>query len=340
MLGASRYPSFMEATMAFGRVGLILTLALGILGAPLAANAQQVGKVPRIGSLVSGSPATSGHLVEGFRHGLREHGWIEGQNIAIEYRWAEGKFDRLPELAAELVRLKVDIIFAPGPSAPAARDATKTIPVVFTGASDPVGEGYILSLARPGRNMTGLTLSGPELSGKRLELLKETVPEVSRVAVLWNRDDHPVHLPVTEAAARVLGVQLQILDLRDPSEFESAFAAMTRERAGALILLPSARFFFHRQRLAELALKHRLPPIVWRPDLMDAGFLMAYGSSLRGEYQRAAAFVNKILNGAKPGDLPVEEPMKFELVINLKTAKTLGLTIPPSVLIRADKLIE
>ncbi len=318
-------------------VGII---ALGILLAPLAAGAQQPEKIPRIGYLSGSSPSAAAQVLKGFRQGLREHGWIEGQNIAIEYRWAEGKFDRLPELAAELVRLKVDVIVAPGPSARAARDATKTIPIVFTGASDPVGEGYALSLARPGRNMTGLTLSGPELSGKRLELLKETLPEVSRVAVLGGRDDHPVHLPVTEAAARVLGVQLQLLDLRDPGELESAFAAMTRERAGALSLLPSARVFFHRQRLAELALKHRLPTIVYRPDLMDAGFLMAYGSSLRQELRRAAAFVDKILKGTKPGDLPVEEPTRFELVINLKTAKALGLTIPQSILVRADHVIQ
>ncbi len=323
------------------RVGFI-ALALAILATPLAADAQQPVKVPRIGYLGLSLPASAPHLLDGFRQGLRELGYVEGQNIAIEYRYAEGRYDRFPALASELVRLKVDVIFAPGPAALFAKEATNTIPIVFTGASDPVESGYVLSLARPGRNMTGLTISGPELSGKRLELLKEAVPGLFRVSVLWNPGDQPhhVHLPETEAAARALRVELQILEARSPNEFENAFSAMTRKRVGALVLLPDGMFFANRQRLAELALKSRLPVIAWRAEFGEAGGLMAYGSNLRDEFRRAAAFVDKILKGAKPGDLPVEEPTRFELVINLKTAKALGLTIPQAVLIRADRVIQ
>jgi len=283
-------------------------------------------------------------LLDAFRQGLRELGWVEGQNIAIEYRFAEGRFDRLPDLAAELVRLKVDIIVAqPTPAAVAAKNATKTIPIVMISVGDPVGLGLIASLARPGGNVTGSSYSvGPEIAGKLLELLKETVPKVRRVAILWNPANpaQPLFIRELNVAAPSLGVQLQLLEARGPNEFEGAFAAMAKERAGALLVMADGMFLLHRTRLADLAARSRLPAAYGVRDHVDAGGLMSYGSSTRDLFRRSATFVDKILKGAKPADLPVEQPTKFELVINAKTAKALGLTIPPSLLQRADEVIQ
>ena len=326
---------------------LIIALALGILLAPLAADAQQAGKVYRIGMLWTVSPEFPlfQPLLDGFRHGLREHGYTEGQNIALEQRYARGKMDLFPELAAELVRSGVDVIVAMNPTAAlAAKQATPTIPIVMAaGPPDPVASGFVASLARPGGNITGLSLFvGPEIFGKSLQLLKETVPRVSRVAVLRNPANvaHPLVLKEIEVAARSLGVQLQILEARGPEVFDSAFAAMTRERAGALFVLSDGMFLLNRTRLAELAAKHRLPAIYGLREHVEAGGLMAYAPSLADLFRRAATYVAKILKGAKPSDLPVEQPTKFELAINLKTAKALGVKIPQSVLIQADQLIK
>ena len=305
---------------------LLIALA-GALAAPLASFAQQqAGKVHRIGYLAGGGAPAAVHLVEAFRQGLRELGYVEGKDVVIEYRWAEGRFERLPDLAADLVRLKVDVILAASPpSAPAAKDATKTIPIVTTNAFNPVESGLVASLARPGGNITGLTFTaGPEIVGKQLELLKEAVPKVSRVAVLWNPNNPAAgpFLREIEVAARSLRLQLQILETRGPDEFESAFSAMTRAHAGALLLLTDPMFFLHRTRLVDLATKSRLPAIVGVRENVEAGGLMGYAANLPDLFRRAATYVDKILKGAKPADLPVEQPTKFELVINLKTAKT------------------
>jgi ABC-type uncharacterized transport system substrate-binding protein len=268
---------------------------------------------------------------------------VEGQNITIEERYAEAQRKRLLELAAELVRLQVDVILATGmPMARAAMHATRTIPIVFISVSEPVADGLVASLAQPGGNATGLTHMGLQLGGKRLELLKEALPELRRVAVLVNPDrPGPTWLEQTEEAARALGMTLQRVEVRSPDEWDRAFAAMTQEGVGALLVQPLDYSFFNdRRRLMELALKSRLPTISWRQELAEAGGLMAYGSNNADEMRRAATFVDKILKGAKPADLPVEQPMKFELVINLKTAKALGLTIPPTLLFQADEVIQ
>jgi putative ABC transport system substrate-binding protein len=283
-------------------------------------------------------------LLDAFRQGLRELGWVEGQNIVIDYRFAEGRFDRLPDLAVELVQLKVDIIVAqPTPAAAAAKNATKTIPIVMISVGDPVGLGLIASLARPGGNVTGSSYSvGLEITGKLLELLKETVPKARRVAILSNPANpaHPLAIREVSVAARSLGVQLQLLEARGPNEFDGAFAAMAKERVGALLVVADGLFILHRARLADLAARSRLPAIYGYREHVEVGGLMSYGSSTRDLYRRSATFVDKILKGAKPADLPVEQPTKFELVINLQTAKALGLTIPPSLLGRADEVIQ
>ena len=331
--------------MKFCRAVLLVTLGLGLLVAPLAADAEQPGKVFRIGILAN-VPLTDpegARLWGAFIQGLRELGYVEGQNITIEWRVSEGKYERLPDLAAELVRLKVDVIVAPAAQNPlAAKQATRTIPIVMTGTGDPVGSGLVASLARPGGNVTGLSTLTPEIVGKQLELLKEIVPRVSRVAVLWNptNPSHPLLLGEAKVAARSLGVQLQIPEARGPDEFEGAFAAMTRERAGALLVLTDGMFLLHQRRIMDLVATSRLPAMYGLRRQVDAGGLMAYGPSLRDSFRRAATYVDKILKGTKPGDLPVEQPTKFELVINLKTAKALGLTIPQSILIRADEVIR
>ena len=321
----------------------IALLALSLLTAPLADAAQPPAKVPRVGFL-GGAPATAiAHALESFRQGLRELGWFEGKNIAIEYRHAEGRLERLPDLAAELVRLRVDVIVTAGtPAIQAAQQVTRTIPIVMAVGGDPLATGIVASLARPGGNITGLSLISTELSGKRLELLKEIVPAVSRIAVLSNPTD-PVSAPQlreTETAARALRVQLQSLEVREPDEFERAFQAATQGRAGALLTLDGSFIFSHRTRIVGLAAKSRLPAMYGFKEFVDAGGLMSYATNLSDMYRRAATYVDKILKGAKPADLPVEQPTRFELVINLKTAKALGLTIPPSILIRADHLIQ
>ncbi len=321
-----------------------LLLGLATVLAPLSTDAQQAGKVPRIGYLSASSPSGGPRLLEAFRKGLRELGWVEGQNIVIDYRYAEGRFDRLPDLAAELVRLKVDIIVAvPTPAAAAAKNATGTIPIVMVSVGDPVGIGLIASLARPGGNVTGLSYSvDQKIFGKGLELLKETVPKIRHVAILWNPANpaHPLAIREVNVAARSLGLQLQLLEARGPNEFDGAFAAMAKERVGALLVVADSMFILHRTRLADLAARSRLPAMYGVRESAEAGGLMSYGPSSSDLWRRAATYVDKILNGAKPADLPVEQPTKFELVINLKTAKALGLTIPQSMFIRADEVIE
>jgi len=329
--------------MLLREVAVIVTLALSFLATPLAAAAQQPMKVARIGYLSGDSRATSGHLLDAFREGLSDLGWVEGQNIVIEYRWAEGKFDRLPDLAADLVRLQVRVIVGSGDRVIlAAKQATITIPIVMAGVGDPVGAGFVASLARPGGNITGLSSLAVELTGKWLELLKEVVPKVSQVAVLRNPANrtHALFWKEAQTAAQALGVRLQDLEVRSPNDFESAFAAMTKERTGALVVLPDPLILGQRARLADLAARNRLPAIYMFREVVEAGGLMSYGRSGRTNFRRAATFVDKILKGAKPGDLPVEQPTRFELVVNLKTAKALGLTIPQSILIRADKVID
>ena len=325
------------------RLPLIVTLALGTLLAPLAADAQQAGKVARIGYVGVSSASAVPHADEAFRHGLRDLGYVEGQNIAIEYRWAEGQLDRLPDLAAELVRLKVDVIVASStPTALAAKNATRTIPIVFVTAGDPVGSGLVAGIARPGGNITGLSLLAPEIVAKQLQLLKEAVPQASRVAVLSNPANPYTALMVkeTEAAARSLGMWVQLLGVRGADAFDSAFSAVTKGRASALFVLFDPFLFAHRTRIAEFANKNRLPAMYPHREYAETGGLMAYGADIRDNFRRAATYVHKILTGTKPADLPVEQPTKFELVINLKTAKALGLTIPQSLLLRADQVIE
>jgi putative ABC transport system substrate-binding protein len=318
-----------------------LAAALALLAAPLAAPAQQSpGKTARIGLLFF---VTSPSLDEAFRQGLRELGYVEGQNIAIEYRSAEGKVERLPGLAAELVRLKVDVIVAASPPATeAAKRATSTIPIVFTVSGDPVAEGLVASLARPGGNITGLATISPALVGKQLEMLKGVVPKASRMAILQNPSNqgHPRAVRQAEDAARVLGVRLQVLKARTPSEIEAAFAAMRSQRADGVLVLRDAEFRAQRAQIVALAAKSRLPAVYGLREEAEAGGLMAYGASVPQLFRRAATYVDKILKGAKPADLPVEQPTKFELVINLKTAKALGLTIPSSLLGQAEEVIQ
>jgi putative ABC transport system substrate-binding protein len=324
-------------------LGRVLALVVALAIAPLAADAQPAAKVYRIGLLGGTPPTAEPRLWEGFFQGLRELGYVEGQNILIEGRWYGEQTERLPALAAELVRLKVDVIVAGAPPAPeAAQRATSTIPIVFASHGDPVGSGLVASLARPGGNVTGLSILSPELVGKQLQLLKEAVPRISRVAVLWNPTIPIQELVLREAevAARSLKVQLQVLEARAPGDFASAFSAMTKDRAGGLISLGGSIFFAQRTRIAELAAQSRLPAMYGQREYAEAGGLMAYGASIRENWRRAATYVDRLLKGAKPADLPVEQPTKFELVINLKTAKALGLTIPQSLLLRADEVIQ
>jgi len=321
----------------------VLAILVFLVGCVGMAEAQQQKKVPRIGFLVGASPSTNAARTEAFRQGLRELGYVEGKNIVIEYRYAEGKLDRLPDLAAELVRLKVDVIVTGGSQTTrATKQAASTIPIVMAQDNDPVGNGFVASLARPGGNITGLATLTPEISGKRLELLKETVPRLSRLAVLGTSTEPGNSQAVreTELAAGASRVQLQYLDVRDPRDIESAFHAASKERADAVLVLVSAVFNAHRTQLVEVAVKSRLPAIYTNSEYVDAGGLMTYGVSITDLFHRAATYVDKILKSAKPADLPVEQPIKFELVINLKTAKQIGLTIPPNVLARADRVIR
>ena len=310
-------------------VALVAVLAVSLLAAPLAADAQQAGKVPRIGVLGVTSPSDRPPLLDAFRQRLRELGWVEGQNIVIDYRYAEGRVDRLPDLAAELVRLKVDLIIGSNGTqvATAAKNATETIPIVMIGVRDPVGTGLIASLARPGGNVTGVSGSaGLEMFAKQLELLKETVPKIRRVAILSNPANayHQLAIREVNVAARSLGVQLQLLEARGPNEFDGAFAAMAKERVGALLVLSDSVLNSHRTRLADLAARSRLPAAYGVRESVEAGGLMSYGPSFLDFYRRAATYVDKILKGAKPSELPAEQPTKYELVINMKTAKALA----------------
>jgi putative ABC transport system substrate-binding protein len=303
------------------------------------ADAQQPTKVYRIGVLRPGSPTDSN--IDAFRQGLRELGYVEGKNIVIEYRHAEGNLDRLPDLAAEMVRLKPDVIVVGSTRfAEAVKQATSTIPIVVGGGGDVVGAGLVSSLARPGGNVTGSTSISPDLSGKRLELLKEVVPKAARVGVLWypGRDEDEVKQ--TEMAGRILGIAIQSVRVQAVQEFESAYAALKRERANGVILIQGGFTLFHRNHLAELAARNRLPSMCEQSTWTDAGCLMSYGPSQTESWRRASTYVDKILKGTKPADLPVEQPKKFEFIINLKTAKQIGLTIPQSVLFRADKVIK
>ncbi len=321
------------------RVALLVTIVLAILAAPLASDAQQPTKVPRIGVLW---PVSDDPVLEGFRQGLRGLGYVEGQNIVIEYRYAGAKDALLPDLAAELVRLNIDVILTWGVvAARVAKKATTTIPIVNGSMSDPVAARLVPSLARPGGNLTGLTSLSRELSGKRLQLIKEVVPALSRLAVLSTPNPTAMlGLRETEVAARSLGMPLQALEVRGPDDFDGAFSAMAREGAGALIVLPDLLFTHHLKRLVDLAAKHRLPAMYYTKEFVEAGGVMSYAPSYPDMFRRAAVYVDKILKGAKPADLPIEAPTKFELVVNLRTAKALGLTIPQSVLVLADKVIE
>jgi ABC-type uncharacterized transport system substrate-binding protein len=322
----------------------IIFLLVGLtLASVQLAEAQQTGKVHRIGVLLAPSRSFYSDRVEAFRQGLRELGYVEGKNIVIEYRYAEGKLDRLPNLAAELVHLNVDLIVTSStPGVLAAKKASRMVPIVFISISDPVGSGLVASLARPGGNITGLTILAVELSGKRLELLKEAVPKATRVAFLWNSANPAQELQWKEmqAAAQELRLQLQSLEVRSSNDFDSAFEAALRERAQALIPAPEPLINTHLKRIVEFAAKNRLPAMYGGPEVVDAGGLMSYAPSYTDQSHRAATYVDKILKGAKPADLPVEQPTKFEFVINLKTAKQIGVTIPPELLARANRLIK
>jgi putative ABC transport system substrate-binding protein len=331
------------ATSATARAS-ILALTAAILAWAHPAIAQPAGKTFRIGYLSAGSSAGNPLLVEAFRQGLRERGWVEGRNIDIEYRWAEGHFDRLQNLAEELVRLNVDVIAAsPTPGVIAAKNATKTIPIVGMGLTDPVALGVVGSLARPGGNVTGVTYSvGSDIFGKDLALLREVSPKLRRVAVLSNPSS-PARSPTLgniETAARAMGVQLVMVDASGPMDLDGAFAAITKGRAEAVLVITDPAYSGHRKRLTALAVRNRLPSIFTQREDVEAGALMSYGPKLTDLWQRGAIHVDKILRGAKPGDLPVEQPTTFELAINLKTAKILGVSVPPSLLARADTVIE
>ena len=321
-----------------------LTTVAGLVAAPFTAEAEQPAKVFRIGILGTYPPTAPevAHLWEAFIQGLRELGYVEGQNITVERRFMEGKAERLPELAAELVSLNVSVIVAGGQPPPvAAKRATATIPIVMTNFSDPVGLRLVASLPRPGGNVTGLALLTVELVGKQLQLLKEAVPKASRVAFLTNPSNPGAALQLRDAktAAQSLGLRLQVLEAQRPDELAAAFAAMTRERAGAVLLPGDSFFFYYRTQIADLAIKSRLPALFAPREFAEAGGLMAYGANIADLYHRAATYVDRILKGANPADLPIEQPVKYDLVINLKTAKALGLTIPPALLTRADKII-
>ena len=319
------------------------TLAGGLLARPLIVKAQETGKVSRIGLLSPFSAADTTAWHRAFRQGLRALGWVEGKNVSFEYRYADGKSDRLPDLVGDLLRLKVDIIVTSvTPDTMAAKKATRTIPIVMASAGDPVASGIVESLARPGGNVTGMSQIAPELAGKRLQLLKELAPKLSRVGVIWS----PLDLISTQVwkeiqgPARELGVQLHSLETRSLGEFDKAFEEAGRARVDALAVLPAPVFVTNRKRIVDFAEKRRLPSIYHLREFVDSGGLIAYGPDRSDLFRRAATFVDKILRGAKPADLPVEQPTKFELVINLKTAKALGLTIPQSLLLRADEVIQ
>jgi putative tryptophan/tyrosine transport system substrate-binding protein len=331
----------LETSVTAPRLVAIVSLILVLLAAPLGAQAQQADKNPRVALLSVGLVP---ERIEAFRDGLRQLGYVERQTVAIEVRDAQGNADRLPGFAAELVRLKIDVIVAAGSDAlRAAQQATRTIPIVMAvGGGDLVASGLVTSLARPGGNITGLTTLSAHIMAKRLQLIKEAVPKATRVAVLWRRDNpsHQSNLKGIEGAAASMGVTLQPAQARDAAELDAAFAAMTKGRAGAVLVLGDLLFESQRSRIVDLAARGGLPAMYFAKGFVQAGGLMSYATDQNDLYRRAAGYVDKILKGAKPADLPVEQPTKFELVINLKTAKRLGLTIPPSVLARADEIIE
>jgi len=325
-------------------LALIVMLALGLLVGPLAAETPPSAHVPRIGLLDTGSPSTSQARIDAIHQGFRDVGCLEGQNIVLEYRWAEGNLDRLPDLATDLVRLPVDVIMAPGNAATrVAQHATRTIPIVMVGTNDPVAGGFVASLAHPGGNITGVSTLGTELPGKRLEILKEMVPQRARIAVLTHpaAPAHGSWMHNLTVAAQALGLHLHVVELRRPEALDDAFTEMTRAGADALIVLEDGLLLRSlRRRTVERAAMHRLPAMYHWRELVEAGGLMAYGPHLPTIHRRATVYVDKILKGAKPADLPIEQPMKFELVINLKTAQALGLTIPPTLLFQADEVIR
>ena len=325
------------------KAGVVSVLLVLLLAVAVIAEAQEPKKVPRIGVIFPAFSSVSAPFMAAFREGLHDLGYTEGKNIVIEERYADGKEDRLPALAAELVHLKVDIIMVGGGNATlAAKNATKTVPIVMGTASDPVGTGLVASLARPGGNITGSTLINPDLSGKRLELLKETIPKLKHVAVLIHHDNPAATLMLkeTETAAQSLGLQLQILEVRGSNELENAFGVAKKGRAEAMNVLSSAFLQIERKKIVELASKGQLTAMYFDSQFVESGGLMSYGANIADQFRRAATYVDKILKGAKPADLPIEQPTKFELIINLKAAKQIGLTIPPNVLVRADKVIK
>jgi len=322
---------------------LIWLLATVLLIPAAPADAQQPAKIPRIGFLIAGASSANSDRIAAFRQGLRELGYVEGKTIIVDYRYADGKLDRLPGLTAELMGLNVEVILTGGPAdTRAAKNATSTIPIVMTFDNDPVGNGFVASLARPGGNITGLSTLAPELSGKQLELLKEIVPKLSRVAVFDNSTNpgNALVLREIELAAAALKIKLQKLDLVDRKDIEPAFRTASKDHNEAVIVAGSAMLSSDRSRVVDLAVKNRLPVIYYTLEMVEAGGLVAYGVNRSDLTRRAATYVDKILKGAKPSDLPVEQPTKFDLVINLKAAKQIGLTIPPSVLARADKVIR
>jgi putative ABC transport system substrate-binding protein len=326
------------------RAVVIAGALVGAQALPRAQPARPAGKVPRVGYLSNGSPATHAHLLDAFRQGLRELGWRDGQNVAIDYRFAEGDVERLSALATQLVGERVDLILAvPTAAAVAAQRATTSIPIVAVSVADPVRLGLVSSLAHPGANLTGVSFS-VELSSisKALQLFKETIPTLSRVAVLSNprNPGQPAAVADIAKAGRLLGLGLQFLQASSAAEIDLAFAAMVRERATALFVSPDSLFILHRARLGELTAKHRLPSMHGVRENVDAGGLLSYGPSVLAQSRRAAVFVDKILRGARPGELPIEQPTTFELIVNLKTAKAIGVTIPQSLLLRADEVIE
>ncbi len=324
----------------------ITVVVLAILAAPLASEAQQAGRMYRISYLFEGAPpdqtSPPSPQLRALEETLRELGYVEGRNLVVERRFAAFKYDRLPDFAAELVRLKPDLIVTGGnPSIAALKQATTTVPIVMTWAIDPVGAGLVTSLARPGGNITGASLStGPEFIAKQLEILNEVVPKLSRVAILRQTGRAGAETAALESAARKLGLTILFADVRTPNDIEGAFATMTRSRAGALLILGGSMTWVSRQQIADLAVQHRLPSIHFFREYAEAGLLLAYGPNSADNYRRVAPYIDKILKGARPADLPVQEPTQFELVVNARTAKALGLKIPPSVLVRADQVIE
>jgi len=319
------------------------SLALVIVATPLVAEGEQARTVPRIGVLVGGSRLSDSARIEAFRQGLRELGYVEGKNIVVEYRYAEGKPQRLPELAAALVRLKVDIIVAAGPAATrAAKDAAATIPILMAQVNDPVGAGFVASLARPGTNITGLSTMTSEISGKQMQLLKEVISRLTRVAVLGSsaQPGNAQVLREAEHAAGTLGIQIQYLDALGPRDIETSFQIASKERADAILVLSSPLLFSHRKEIAALTMKSRLPSISSWPEFVEDGGLMSYSANINDLFRRVATYIDKIVKGVRPEDLPVEQPTTFEFMINLQVAKQISLTVPQSVLLRADKIIQ